>query len=874
MSCQHCQSRPATYHMTRAVNGRRVEVHLCQHCASHMRQESGFGDMDSLIESVFGPRIASRGQINVLEKLGDDGRRVLEAAAEIAVDRGSAQITPEMLVLAAMEDEELAGKLPIDTEAVKRRLQGALPAPTGQTPERVTLSARLKKALAIAYESALNAGASQVGPEHLLAGIVSEGESLAAQVLGEALTRDQGRMERPQRGEAEAKARQGEEQLSKFTRDLTALAAQGKLDPVVGRDQEIERVVRILSRRTKNNPVLIGEPGVGKTAIGEGLAQRIVAGEVPETLQGKRVLALDLGGMVAGTKYRGEFEERLKGLMDEIKAKAGEIVLFIDELHTILGAGAAEGSMDAANMLKPALSRGELQCIGATTLDEYRKHVEKDAALERRFQPVMVAEPTPEQAIEILRGLADLYEAHHGVQIAEDAVVAAVELSDKYVTDRYLPDKAIDLLDEACAMKHLGSRHQPGRVKALDKEIERAEADKSGAIESERYAEATRLKEKVATLRQERAELDKGWRGEAGKAEPCVEVEDIAKVVSEWTGIPANKLVGEERKRLLEIEAHLHQRVIGQERAITAVAEAVRRSRTGMKDPKRPIGSFIFLGPTGVGKTELAKALAEYLFNDEDAMVRLDMSEYQEKHTVSRLVGAPPGYVGYEEAGQLTEAIRRKPYSVVLFDEIEKAHPDVFNTLLQMMDDGRLTDNQGKTVDCKNTVIIMTSNVGAHHIFELEEQGAPWEQIETTAMEALKAKFRPEFLNRVDEIVVFHPLDKPQILEIVDLMLEGTRRKVHAQGITLQLSDATRATLGEKGFDPTYGARPLRRAIQKELETPISRLMLEEEFMPGDTIRVDVADGRFTFFREPALVPAGGGGGEARDEIVEASYEG
>jgi ATP-dependent Clp protease ATP-binding subunit ClpC len=592
------------------------------------------------------------------------------------------------------------------------------------------------------------------------------------------------------------------------------------------------------------------------------LAQRIVAGDVPEMLKNKSVLALDLGGMVAGTKYRGEFEERLKGMMDEIKAQAGQIVLFIDELHTILGAGAAEGAMDASNMLKPALSSGELHALGATTLDEYRKHIEKDAALERRFQPVMVEEPTVDQTIEILKGLRDLYEAHHSVQIADDALTAAAELGDKYVTDRFLPDKAIDLLDEASAMKHLGSRREPKRLGELEAEVERLEHQKDDAVRGERFDEARTLKEKQDQAQADLAALRKEWRSEAGKAEPCVTVEDIARVVSEWTGIPADKLVSEERKRLLAMEEHLHQRVIGQDEAIQAVSEAVRRARTGMKDPKRPIGSFIFLGPTGVGKTELAKALAEYLFSDEEAMIRFDMSEFQERHTVSRLVGAPPGYVGYEEAGQLTEAIRRKPYSVILFDEIEKAHPDVFNLLLQMMDDGRLTDAKGRTVDCKNTVIVMTSNVGAHRIFDLEAQGADWETIKEEALAALKAQFRPEFINRLDEIVVFHPLDRAQLLQIVDLMLDATKRKVHAQGLTLELSDAAKEAIAERGFDPTYGARPLRRVIQREIETPISRLLLEEEFQPGDVIRVDFADGRFTLFREERPAEAARAGEE------------
>jgi len=878
MLCENCGERPASYHLTQTINGKREEVNLCAHCARHFQADQhagweglGLGEMglDNLIESVFGPRVRSWSRGNLLDRLSSDSKRMLEAAAEHAADAGDAQISTERLLLAMLTDRiegpTLAAELEVDAEAIAKRLEASLPQAQGPRPERVTLSPRLKKALQLAHDAALLQGLSYIGPEHLLSGIIREGEGLASQILQETLRRvpppvRKQLQQNPTWGtmmEGGSKAQKGQN-LQKFTRDLTELARAGKLDPVIGRDDEIERVIRILSRRTKNNPVLIGEPGVGKTAIAEGLAQRIVAGDVPEMLKDKAVLALDLAGMVAGTKYRGEFEERLKGLMDEIKAQAGGIVLFIDELHTILGAGAAEGAMDAANMLKPALARGELQALGATTLDEYRKHIEKDAALERRFQPVMVSEPTVEQTIQILKGLRDLYEAHHSVTISDEALTAAAELSDKYVADRFLPDKAIDVLDEAAAMKHLGSRREPKRLGELEAEVERLEHQKDDAVRNERFDDARTLKQKQENAQQDLDALRKEWRSEAGKAEPCVEVEDIARVVSEWTGVPADKMVAEERKRLLAMEEHLHQRVIGQDEAIEAVSEAVRRARTGMKDPNRPIGSFLFLGPTGVGKTELAKALAEYLFSDEDAMIRFDMSEFQERHTVSRLVGAPPGYVGYEEAGQLTEALRRKPYSVVLFDEIEKAHPDVFNILLQMMDDGRITDAKGRTVDCKNTVIVMTSNVGAHRIFDLEEQGASWDAIKDEAMTALKAQFRPEFINRLDEIVVFHPLNREQILQIVDLMLESTKRKVHAQGLTLELTEAAKTALAERGFDPTYGARPLRRAIQRDLETPISRLLLEEEFQPGDVIRADYADGRFTLFREERPAEAAG----------------
>ena len=895
MLCMNCRQRPARFHYTRTINGQTQEIHLCEVCAEAFKAQgaggggglglagAGFGGtgLESIFEELMHPLLhRNRGRVRVWEQLGDDARRLIEAAGVLAAERGGADVRPEHLLLAMLDDpdveRQLVAMLGLDAAALRTRLEALLPAGASEgAPDEIALSARLKRVLQVAHQQASARGARLIGPAHLVLGLVGEGESAAAQLLVE--------LAHPERARGEAGAQAGparggatpaagavaeDSALGKYTRDLTGLAEAGKLDPVIGREPEIERTVRILSRRTKNNPVLIGEPGVGKTAIAEGLAQRIVAGDVPEGLKGKRVLSLDLSGMVAGTKYRGEFEERLKGLIDEIQAREGEIVLFIDELHTVLGAGGAEGAMDAANMLKPALARGELRAIGATTLDEFRKHIEKDAALERRFQPVLVEEPTPEQSIAILRGLKDLYEAHHAVRIDDAALVAAVELADKYVTDRFLPDKAIDLIDEAGAMKHLAGRRQPGRVAQLEQELERARCRKEEAIGQERFEEAQAHKRRCDELEQELGGLLKGWREEAGQAEPIVGVEDVAKVVSEWTGIPAQKLVAEERQRLLEMESHLHARVIGQEAAIRAVSEAVRRARTGMKDARRPIGSFIFLGPTGVGKTELAKALAEYLFNDEDAMVRFDMSEYQEKHTVSRLVGAPPGYVGYEEAGQLSEALRRKPYSVVLFDEIEKAHPDVFNILLQLLDDGRLTDAKGKTVDAKNTVVIMTSNVGAPRIFELEEAGAPWKDIEAAAMEALKAKFRPEFLNRVDETVVFHPLSQAQIGQIVDLMLAHTERKVHAQGYGLVLTDAAKQALAEAGFDPTYGARPLRRAIAREIETPIARLLLGEDFAAGDRIRVDHAGDAFVITREAAaqeapreLAGAGGGGG-------------
>jgi len=644
--------------------------------------------------------------------------------------------------------------------------------------------------------------------------------------------------------------------LARYSRNLSALAAEGKLDPVIGRDREIQRAIRILVRKTKNNPVLIGEPGVGKTAVAEGLAQRIASRQVPEPLLDKQVLALDLGAMLAGSKFRGEFEERLKGVMDELKELHGRVILFIDELHTVVGAGAAEGAMDASNMLKPALARGELQVLGATTLDEYRKRIEKDAALERRFQPIQVDEPSVEEAIAILRGLKESYQTHHAVSIDDEALVVAVELSDRYVMDRYLPDKAIDLMDEACAMKRLeGAESRPWRD--LEQQLEKLEAEKQSAIAREQYERAAELKPQITQLKAQVDALKQNAGPMPEHEVPSVSVEAIARVVSEWTGIPAGSLVKEETQRLLGMEDHLRQRVIAQDEAVKVVAQAVRRARSGLKDPRRPIGSFLFLGPTGVGKTELAKSLAEFLFHDEHALIRFDMSEFLERHTVSRLIGAPPGYVGYDEAGQLTEAVRRKPYSVILFDEIEKAHPDVYNLLLQILDDGRITDAQGRTVDFKNTIVVMTSNVGAKSLvhggntigFNAAKDGEDrsWAKIKATVDAAVKDQFRPEFLNRLDEVVVFHPLGKRDIQRIVDLMLADTRRKLEAMHLGLELTPAAKDALIEGGFDPVYGARPLRRSIQRSLETPLSEKVLAGEFQPGDRIGVDWKDGQFLF---------------------------
>ncbi|HHX50137.1 MAG TPA: ATP-dependent Clp protease ATP-binding subunit, partial [Clostridia bacterium] len=642
--------------------------------------------------------------------------------------------------------------------------------------------------------------------------------------------------------------------LDSFGRDLTSIAREGKLDPVVGRQKEIERVIQVLSRRTKNNPVLIGEPGVGKTAIAEGLAQRIVDNKVPETLANKRVVTLDMASLVAGSKYRGEFEERMRKVIQEIRT-VGNIVLFIDELHTLIGAGAAEGAIDAANILKPALARGELQTIGATTIDEYRKHIEKDAALERRFQPIMVGEPTVEETIEILKGLRDRYEAHHRVTISDEALVAAAKLSDRYISDRFLPDKAIDLIDEAASRVRLDIHTAPPQVKELEARLEKTKNEKEAAVNAQEFETAASLRDEEQKIRSQLEQVKKAWNDKRGKEDSVVGEENIASIVSSWTGIPVTRLEEKETERLLKLEEILHKRVIGQEEAVKALAKAVRRARAGLKDPKRPVGSFIFLGPTGVGKTELARALAEALFGDEEAMVRLDMSEYMEKHTVSRLVGAPPGYVGYEEAGQLTEAVRRHPYSVILLDEIEKAHPEVFNILLQVLEDGRLTDAKGRTVDFRNTVIIMTSNVGAGTLRRqgrvgfggAETEADAYEKMKDNIMSELKKTFRPEFLNRVDEPVVFHSLNREHIKRIVDLMIEELNGRLQDHGLKVEVTPAAAEVLTNEGFDENFGARPLRRAILRLIEDPLSDGLLEGKFQEGDTILAEAEEGKIIF---------------------------
>ncbi len=814
----------------------------------------------------------------MFERFTERARRVIILAQEEAKRLNHSAVGTEHILLGIIrEGEGVASKvlesLNISPERVRAEIESAIGRGERTPYEEVAFTPRAKKVLELALDEARRLGHNYIGTEHLLLGLIREGEGVAARVL-EAMGAD---LERVRAQVVYLLGEEGTTSYSKqssktptldeFGRDLTKLARAGKLDPVVGREREIERVIQVLSRRTKNNPALIGEPGVGKTAITEGLSQRITRGDVPEVLRNKRVVQLDLAALVAGTKYRGEFEERMKKVMEEIRKAQGEVILFVDELHTLVGAGAAEGAIDASNILKPALARGELQCIGATTLDEYRKYVERDAALERRFQPILVSEPTVEQTIEILKGLRERYEAHHGVRITDDALVAAATLADKYISDRFLPDKAIDLMDEASSKIRLQASFLPQEIRTAVEKVDRVRREKDESIKSQDFERAAQLRDKERVLRQKLEELESSWKKEKGHDFSTVTAEDIADIVSSWTGIPVTRLVEEETQKLLRMEESIHERIVGQEDAVRAVAKAVRRARAGLKDPRRPIGSFMFLGPTGVGKTELARALAEFMFGDENALIRIDMSEYSERHTISRLVGSPPGYVGYEEGGQLTEAVRRRPYSVVLFDEIEKAHPDIFNVLLQILDDGRLTDAQGRTVDFKNSVLIMTSNVGAPVLnkevgmgFRLardakEDREQIYGRMKDHVMEELRRTFRPEFLNRLDEIIVFRPLTDDQIRVIVGILTERVRREMRGQGMDLEVTAEAKELLAKEGFDPTFGARPLRRAIQRLVEDPLSDELLRGSFQSGDVIVVDARDGQIVFEkkREPAL---------------------
>lgn len=796
-------------------------------------------------------------------------QKVLALAQEEAVRLGHNNIGTEHILLGLIrEGDGIAAKALLGLGLGLEKIQDEVESLIGrgqEQPTNIAYTPRAKKVIELSMDEARKLGHTYVGTEHILLGLIREGEGVAARVLNNlGISLNKARQQVLQLlGSSEAvssnhgaPANVNTPTLDGLARDLTAIAKEGNVDPVIGRSKEIERVIQVLSRRTKNNPVLIGEPGVGKTAIAEGLAQRIVDNEIPETLRDKRVMTLDMGSVVAGTKYRGEFEDRLKKIMDEIR-QAGNIILFIDELHTLIGAGGAEGAIDASNILKPSLARGELQCIGATTFDEYRKYIEKDAALERRFQPITVAEPTAEEAILILMGLRDRYEAHHRVKITDEAIHQAVKLSDRYISDRFLPDKAIDLIDEAGSKVRLRSYTTPPQLKELENKLEDTRKEKDAAVQSQEFEKAAALRDTEQKLKEELEETRNQWKQTQGRADSEVTPEDIADVVANWTGIPVRKLAGEETERLLQMESILHQRVIGQDEAVKSVSRAIRRARAGLKDAKRPIGSFIFLGPTGVGKTELARAMAEAMFGDENAVIRIDMSEYMEKHSTSRLVGAPPGYVGYDEGGQLTEKVRRKPYSVVLLDEVEKAHPEVFNILLQVLEDGRLTDSKGRTVDFRNTLIIMTSNVGADQIKRnstlgftaKSEESREYNNMKDKVMGELKKSFRPEFLNRIDEIIVFHNLEEAHIQEIVTLMAEELRNRLKEHEVNFTLTDEAKLFLAKEGFDPAFGARPLRRAIQKHIEDRLSEELLRGNIAKGDELTIDVKEGQLEVIR-------------------------
>ena len=812
--------------------------------------------------------------VPLFERFTDRARRVVVLAQEEARLLNHSYIGTEHILLGLIhEGEGVAAKslesLSISLEAVRAQVEEIIGQGGSSPSGHIPFTPRAKKVLELSLREALQLGHNYIGTEHILLGLLREGEGVATQVLvklgadlgkvrqqviqllsgyqGPASKGDAPSASTGASGKEEAGEKGGSQILDQFGRNLTQLAREKKLDPVIGRSRELERVMQILSRRTKNNPVLIGEPGVGKTAIVEGLAQRIVSNDIPETLKDKQLYTLDLGALVAGSRYRGDFEERLKKVLKEIKTR-GDIVLFIDEIHTLVGAGAAEGAIDAASILKPMLARGELQTIGATTTDEYRKHLEKDPALERRFQPVKVEEPTVAHTIEILKGVRDKYESHHRVTITDQAIVAAANLADRYISDRHLPDKAIDLIDEAGSRLRIKRMQTPPDLKELDGKISEVQDAKKKAIEDQRFEEAGNLRDQERQLLEEKAQKEADIKAQGINLFDEVDEEAIAEVLSIWTGIPVYKLTEEETQKLLNMETELRKRYIGQDDAVKAVSQSIRRTRAGLKDPRRPSGSFIFLGPTGVGKTELAKTLAEFLFGDEQALITLDMSEYMEKHTVSRLVGSPPGYVGYEEGGQLTEAVRRKPFSVVLFDEIEKAHPDVFNTLLQILEEGRLTDSQGRSVDFRNTVLIMTSNLGTQDLrkanvgFNTGDEAMSYARMRDKVNDALKAHFRPEFLNRVDETIVFHEHGKPEILQMVDMMTKRLTTQLESQGLGIELTQAAKEFLAEVGYDPQLGARPLRRAIQRHLEDALSEKILYKQFAAGQIIVADAED--------------------------------
>ena len=906
MLCEECNSNEANFTLS-IVSGEEVKTrHLCADCMSRMNADLMKGNLYSFLHTMLGTLQGDNQKkgrkeftMPIFGRFTQLAQQTLQLAGRIAADLQMPYVGTEHILLALLKNgasvpKAAAAKMNFESVLQEVREKAQEEKLTGQTG-RIELSPRAKKLLETCVLESRKLGQNYVTVEHIWLALLSSDDSVAGALLRKAgvdcsagreelrqKLRENVSAEGDQRKQAavpflaQLQNRGGRERqeeksaLSQFCRDLTQAAEKNELDPVIGREGEIQRIIQILIRRTKNNPVLIGEPGVGKSAVVEGLAQRIVQGNVPDMLQGKRVLSLDMGALVAGTKYRGEFEERLKNVMDELK-QAGNVLLFMDEMHTIIGAGSSEGGLDAANLLKPALSRGEIQCIGATTLDEYRKHIEKDTALERRFQPVTVGEPTAEETLSILCGLRDRYEAHHKVRITDEALAAAVKLSDRYITERFLPDKAVDLMDEAASRVRIAACTTPPDLRELEKKREDVRIEKKEAIAHQDFEKAAGLRDQEQSLTKEIERKRNALNRAQTTARDVVTEEDIAQVVSLWTGIPVQKMTEKEAHKLMKLEETLHKRVIGQEEAISAVSRAIRRARAGLKDPKRPIGSFIFLGPTGVGKTELCRALGEAMFGDEDAVIRLDMSEYMEKHTVSRLVGSPPGYVGYEEGGQLTEAVRRKPYSVVLLDEVEKAHPDVFNILLQILEDGRLTDNTGRTVNFQNTIVVMTSNAGAHTIATSKTMGfgaqgpkslKDYEAMKDTVMKEVRDLFRPEFINRVDELIVFHALSEEDILRITDLMLKQVAERLKEREIRLTWDKAVREKLAREGYDPKFGARPLRRLIQRTVEDTLSEALLEGRVALGEPVRLGVRGGEIVIRQQKK--PAGDGQGPAR----------
>ena len=849
MICEICGVNPSTNAITQVVNGKTKILHVCESCFRNLNQQSNPNYPNTNPNSE---------KIDINNYLSERARLSIQKAVQYATKYKERYVDTEHILLAILEDEvvlRILKKLDLNPDNVNNYIQSLITGGANNTSV-TDLTPRAKQVLQTAFQDAMELKHSYVGAEHILLGLIKEGEGLAAQIFnkyGISYTKArQAVVETVGEGDESGKQTLSKSEtpnLDKYSRDLTNLARKGKIDPVIGRSDEITRVIQILARRKKNNPVLIGEPGVGKTAIVEGLAYRIANNTSPETLANKQIKELDLSALIAGSKYRGEFEERSKKVIAELQKAGPSIILFIDELHTIIGSGAQEGQLDFSNMLKPALARGETQIIGATTLSEYKKYIEKDPALERRFQPVLVNEPNAQQTVEILQGLRDRYEGHHKVKISNEALVAATNMSARYIKDRFLPDKAIDIIDEAASKIKIDKTVTPIKLSELYDQIAQKEKEREALTRAKDYKKAAKFKQKIEELKQQAKPIEDEWKKTKGKGVPQVTAETVAQIISSTTGIPVSDLKQKDKSRLLNLEIDLHQRIVGQDRAVTVVSEAIRRSRVGLKDPKKPVASFMFLGPTGVGKTELAKALAEYMFGDEEALIRVDMTEYMEKYSVSKLIGSPPGYVGYVEGGQLTEKVRRQPYSLLLLDEIEKAHPDVFNILLQILDDGRLTDAKGRTVDFRNTIIIATSNVGStiiqNHIRENKHK--KWGDLEEKIMTLLKQTFRPEFLNRFDDIIVFSSLDRKQIREITRLLLGSVKKLVHAQGMTIEFDNNVVKYIADKGYNEEFGARPIKRAIQKELEDPLSKKLLSNDFTKGDKILTTIENNKIVF---------------------------